>query len=475
MIIRLMIPLLLLAAGASRPASTSATTEPKTAELKVYPRSVSLLALKYSLLPSQEERQAGNAALLYYQAALNIDPSQGETQLDRYEEMPLAKLPRKEVRKFLNDSGDYYDNATALRDADLAAKCESCDWQWPARRSSRFMVDFQAFARFRHLSGLLSLKARLAMCRGKYDEAAGALREGFDLAHRLGEHGDSLHALTALGIESLMLERVQEWVQQPDAPNLYWALANLPRPFYSIRQIMEYDQAVFVAAEPLFKPMEPQQAPAHMLWKMLYPNFIGLPNGREGPLARLYEHLQMWIEYFPDYFKAREYLRSRGLGPAQIKRLGYSRVMGLYVNHLYQVWSDRWLKWAGLPYWQAQPKLDQLNIPWERFTQRSPCGRLIGLTGVGFQQGLRLVLARTDRQIAVLQTIESLRAYADTHHGQVPDSLEALGDLPAPDDPFTGRPLRYQRTADGFRILTPHDASASGWPGVYHIVLGHAQ
>jgi hypothetical protein len=39
-----------------------------------------------------------------------------------------------------------------------------------------------------------------------------------------------MHSFVGAGLTSRMAKVVEEFAQQPDAPNLYWALATFPRP-----------------------------------------------------------------------------------------------------------------------------------------------------------------------------------------------------------------------------------------------------
>jgi hypothetical protein len=63
----------------------------------------------------------------------------------------------------------------------------------------------------------------------------------------------------------------------------------------------------------------------------------------------------------------------------------------------------------------------------------------------------RYALARVDRHIAMLRTIEALRDYAARHDGRPPQSLDQITDVPLPIDPFTGRPFVYH--VDGQKVV----------------------
>ena len=66
------------------------------------------------------------------------------------------------------------------------------------------------------------------------------------------------------------------------------------------------------------------------------------------------------------------------------------------------------------------------------------------------------------------RTVEAIRAYGAAHDGKLPPSLDDLP-LPAPPEPFTGKPLDYQYRGK-VAVLTGHDM-----PGLrYRLVIRFA-
>ena len=58
-------------------------------------------------------------------------------------------------------------------------------------------------------------------------------------------------------------------------------------------------------------------------------------------------------------------------------------------------------------------------------------------------ENVRPTQARLDQRIALLRHVEALRLYAAEHNGSLPVRL-AECPVPLPDDPFTGKPFRYE-------------------------------
>ena len=68
--------------------------------------------------------------------------------------------------------------------------------------------------------------------------------------------------------------------------------------------------------------------------------------------------------------------------------------------------------------------------------------------------------ARLDQRIALLRHVEALRLYAAEHDGALPAKLSDVA-VPLPDDPFTGKPFRYEVTGNTAHLRgTPPSAEA---------------
>jgi hypothetical protein len=56
---------------------------------------------------------------------------------------------------------------------------------------------------------------------------------------------------------------------------------------------------------------------------------------------------------------------------------------------------------------------------------------------------VRRAQARLEQRLALLRHVEALRLYAADHDGALPAKLSEFP-VPLPDDPFTGKPFRYE-------------------------------
>jgi hypothetical protein len=59
------------------------------------------------------------------------------------------------------------------------------------------------------------------------------------------------------------------------------------------------------------------------------------------------------------------------------------------------------------------------------------------------QASVQHAQGRIAQRIALLRHVEAVRMYAALHNGALPAKLSEIS-VPLPDDPFTGKPFRYE-------------------------------
>ncbi len=60
--------------------------------------------------------------------------------------------------------------------------------------------------------------------QGKIDDAVKTMRLGYEMANKVGEKGVLVCGLISMSISLQMNECLEQLMNRPDAPNLYWAL-----------------------------------------------------------------------------------------------------------------------------------------------------------------------------------------------------------------------------------------------------------
>src|SRR5262249_39119473 len=91
----------------------------------------------------------------------------------------------------------------------------------------------------RALARALVVRFKSELASGRIDDSIRTAKTLFAMAHHLGEHPTLIGNLVGIAIASMAINPLEELLQLPDCPNLYWALTNLPDPLVSIKRGME--------------------------------------------------------------------------------------------------------------------------------------------------------------------------------------------------------------------------------------------
>ena len=145
----------------------------------------------------------------------------------------------------------------SLHEVELGARREFCDWEFQ-RRDEGFDDDVPSdLQEMRGLGRLLVLKIRLEIAEGRIDSAIHWLQTGVAMARHVGSQSNSLiQMLISAAITNQMTNVLEELIQAPGAPNLYWALANLPRPFLDLTSAMEGEKHLLEKEFPQLKTVD---------------------------------------------------------------------------------------------------------------------------------------------------------------------------------------------------------------------------
>jgi hypothetical protein len=201
----------------------------REARLVICPQKAAGEAGKYVLLPPAASLTDGDAAALYDKAVKLLPGKAAAEQVQQYLEMPIDKLPADQAEQALKQY------AESLRYAAQAAKCRQCNWS--AGESDEEQV--AGLKALRELAFGIRLWARSELSRGDYEGAIQALQTGFGMARHMGQTPSTMGFLFGCGAAATMSREVEQWVQRDGAPNLYAALAALPKPLVDAETWLE--------------------------------------------------------------------------------------------------------------------------------------------------------------------------------------------------------------------------------------------
>jgi hypothetical protein len=427
-------------------------------QLSVRPMPAPRPALKYQLLPELRELNPGNATHYYLRCFAEqrnfFFSKEATVERARYLSMPLANLPAEKLRNY----GGF-----ALEQADWAARLDTCDWQLLRHVQSEEMDLLQAeLGRLQILAMALQVRFRGQVAGQYFNDAIRTAKTMFALARHLGEYPREAANRLGLSVAELALGTLEEMVQQPGCPNLYWALTDLPSPLVDLRKGLQGDRARLAAHLQSLRddaPMPPEQlekivsnlsgvvgfaraqagqAPRSV--RALLATRVKDPERVRAARGRLLEAIcaDDTMQKFPPLRAIFEYLPGWHRRSRLVESLPPLQVVLLNEKCEYEARWDESLKLLNLSPWQI-----------DGFTAEDVlccCEDALFAEFLPHVIEARRVQARLEQRLGLLRNVEALRLYAAEHDGGLPQTQSELP-VPPPLDPFTGRPFVYTAEA----------------------------
>lgn len=360
-------------------------------------------ALRYALLPELRELTQGNPIPNYLKCILDQDYSNQEEALGK----------------------------AALKQADRAARMDKPDWQiLPRIKTDGIGLLLPDVQKMRQLSNELQKRFRDEIALGRFDDALVTAKTMFALSRHMGEHPTIIGGLVAIAMAMVAIAPLEEMLQQPGCPNLYWALTNLPAPFVSFVTGLEGER-LLMGAE--FRDLDDTKPMTTAQLKKVITYTDRLREIGRGD-KKTAEWLAEKAEDEKYMAAARARLIESGIPADRLDTFSPYQVIFLNEKLEYEILRDDITKFSALPTWEAIPRMDAV------FSGRSQA--LFGLFLPGLNK-IRRAQGRLEQRLALLRHVEAIRMYAAAHGGKVPEKLADI-DAPLPVDSFTGKPFRYE-------------------------------
>lgn len=393
-------------------------------------------ALKYTLLPEVRELNSGNPVQWYmrcFQEQQNFFfGKEAIAERARYRTLPLAELPADQLRTY---------GGGALTQADWGARLDALDWQMLTRvQTEGRTLRMTELGPLRTLAEGLQVRFRGAIAGKRWDDAVGTAKTMLTLARHLGECPTSEANRLGLDVAGLALDTLTEMVQQPGCPNLYWALTDLPAPLVGLRAGLQGDavRAAVDLKRLREEPMEKEEL-EEVITRLS--GVAGYARQQAGlPPRNLRTALKAAVKDVERLRVARARLTKAtpaekpkdvvgifksaldaGGKEAESWKIPAEQLILLDEKYRYEVQRDERLKLLALTPAQLG---------------KAKAGDSTGLFA-GFLPdvlALRREQGRLEQRIAMLRVVEAFR---------LTGTLADCG-VPLPDDPFTGKPFRYE-------------------------------
>jgi hypothetical protein len=444
--------LCLVAAGLA--SAAPAPGKDRQVTLDVQPAAAPVPALKYQLLPEIAEMNPGNAVPAYlkcYAEQNNFFFS--KPSVDERERLLVCPLTDIKPGSLTGYGG------SALKQADRAARLEYADWNLlPQMREQGYSLLLPEVQQIRMLATTLAVRCRGQMVDKDFDGAVGSLKTIFALGRHMGDHPTVISGLIGLAIAQIGCNVIEEFVQQPGAPNLYWALTGLPNPVVDPRKgasadrvIVEWGFGVLLdktrvwAADDLAPAMEKLKDFSAIL--------------ELSPEER--QSADQWMRaraVDADWLAtARKTLIDAGYPASAVDKYRPPQVLVHHLLRKAKVRNDEALKWVPVPYWQAEPALAEMDkVPPEiedKLTKR-----------LGFEVSkVKTAHVRLEQRLAMLRIAEAVRMDAAKNGGKLVNNLDELS-VPVTSDPVSGKSFEYK--VDGITAMLSGKATPIASGGV---------
>jgi hypothetical protein len=409
--------------------------------LDVQPAAAPVPALKYALLPEVAEMNPGNAVPAYLKCFAEQQTfffsKESNQERERLIKCPLTDITPGSLKNY---------GGSALHQADYAARLEYADWNiLPQLHRDGYAMLLPEVQQMRTLANALAVRGRGQIVDKDYDGAIGTLKTLFALAHHMGQHPTLITGLVGAAIAQVGCNLLEELIQQPGAPNLYWAIVGLPGELVDLRKAASADRMIaeWGLAKLLDKahPWTAEELPGAVQTLKEFASVLEIGTTDRGAAEK-------WILGRVDDAEwlttARKELTDAGYPADAVAKYPPQQVILHRIMRKAKVENDEMLKWIPLPYWQAAAGFVEMEQAPPEIEVRLARQLMASIPKV---KGAH---ARLEQRFAMLRIVEAIRMDAAKNGGKLPASLNDLS-VPVSIDPVSGKSFEYK--VDGMTAI----------------------
>ena len=203
-------------------------------ELTFSPAKATDAARKYRLLPTTEEQTDTDATTLYSKAIQSLPQDYQPKQFSDWRRLPPDQLPVEQVESALEKLKPTLDLLFQ------ATRSKHCNWPFikPGQVSQQFMDDL---SKYRQFAFILDVQAKFQIAQKRHDHAKETLKTSLTMAKHLGDAPTLVQGMVGIAIAVLNQSRIEQWIQSDNAPNLYWALEDLPQTLVDVKKAIKIE------------------------------------------------------------------------------------------------------------------------------------------------------------------------------------------------------------------------------------------
>lgn len=351
----------------------------------------------------------------------------------------------------------------------IASRRDHYEWDSPFREQGAATLLPHLMLQ-RRLADLIQVRALAQIRAGKTDDAVDTLRLGYELGRRVGRGPLGVTGLVGVAIIAQTSAVTAELMKQPQSPNLYWALASLPRPMISFQhswslELIDLSSSVHELGEGKLEDLTGEA------WRGIYKQAAELVEGfggesSAGEPALVWNNEKTLADAVTHTLpQAREfYARTYKLPAAQVEALDAFKVVATYWYAQEQELRAEQYMTTALPYPMLLEKAEEMDQRAAQMRTEQPGN--VFLEWIPAYEKAVFHWAVLDRTLAALTDVEAIRSYAAAHDGKLASGLDQISDTPVLDNPCTGKPFGYTVQGD---TATLSDSDVAADPLQYTI------
>ncbi|MFZ5830086.1 MAG: hypothetical protein ACOY3P_08360, partial [Planctomycetota bacterium] len=403
----------------------------RTLELTLHPQPEPQPALKYRLVPDDFDMIEGNAAIFYLKAIGFLEQDDARAALRDFavaarerarregkpedelgpfawDTMTPEELPLKEVKDYLiltSHQPYFVQEASRRRSFNLERNLRDVD--------NPIAYPLPEVQSLRQLARMQSLRCKVALAEERLDDALAILGQQYAMARHLAQDEIVITQLIAIAIAGIAWNDALQFVQQPGAPNLYWAFAALPRPPVDVRHAMALERQLVLLQLTAIREVDETPRPAEY-WQEFLDRFYAqfrvlsqltgtISSPRDDPEVARAAIVAYIAAAYP---AAKRYLiEDLGLPREKVEAYPTAQVVFLAMIRYHERARDDLFKWTYLPFWQqwANQESRESNRASRALAERLGWAGILSESLIGSPRNVLVAAARAEQQVALIQ------------------------------------------------------------------------
>ena len=444
-------------------------------KITVTPATFPYPLLKYRLHTFSAEFESGNAAPLYQQAYMEFtriqsermetvykskeyvelelaDDSEGAMRLEieklKFKAFPIPAL-NGEASKMTDvsitpeqEAAMYQNLDRVFRILERASRQSYCDW------SDRIQYHGVAsliphIQEARMLARYLQGKANWEIRNGKYDDAVKTIRVGFMIGNHVEQDPFLISTLIGSSIHGMILSELRTLESQPDAPNFYPALTQVYFPGNAVQNGMQNELAFLWSKKETYKGFDNIDTLSADECRMYFDDVI--------------DSFLIWVNVNPEsntykfskpvfctllYPFARDRLLQKGMSESEIEAMPVHQVVTPYLLEKIKGKYDNLIVLSSFPAGATHTAISADDLFFRGV--KTPVDFFL-YNVLASPYMVRSAFLRQKQTCELMKITEAIRYYAAVHDGKLPESLDAIKEVPVTTiDPLSGQPFGYR-------------------------------